>query len=81
MFVSKLKQPASALNEAKVKQQHSTSRLETLRELQDAALGRNDQSLPQWLQQAGIADSKRVADAIQVEDGWETAVDRVLGSA
>jgi chromosome segregation protein len=76
-----IEEVSDALNEAKVKQQHSTSRLETLRELQDAALGRNDQSLPQWLQQAGIADSKRVADAIQVEDGWETAVDRVLGSA
>ena len=77
----KIELTSSALNEAKVKQQHSTSRLETLRELQDAALGRNDQSLPQWLQQAGIADTRRVADAIQVEEGWETAVDRVLGSA
>lgn len=76
-----IEQTSSALNEAKVKQQHSTSRLDTLREMQDAALGRNDQSLPQWLQQVGIVDAKRVADAIQVEEGWETAVDRVLGSA
>ena len=72
---------SSALNEAKVKQQHNTSRLETLRELQDSALGRNDQSLPQWLQQVGINDTKRLADAIQVEDGWQNAVDRVLGNA
>ncbi|MCK5359644.1 MAG: chromosome segregation protein SMC, partial [Gammaproteobacteria bacterium] len=72
---------SSALNEAKVKQQHNTSRLETLRELQDSALGKNDQSLPQWLQQVGINDTKRLADAIQVEDGWEGAVDRVLGSS
>ncbi len=72
---------SSALNEAKVKQQHNTSRLETLRELQDSALGRDDQLLPQWLQQAGINDTKRLADAIQVEEGWENAVDRVLGSA
>ena len=76
-----IEQTSSALNEAKVQQQHNTSRLDTLRELQDAALGSSDQSLPQWLQQAGIADSKRVANAIQVEEGWETAVDRVLGSA
>ena len=75
-----IEQTSSALNGAKVNQQHNTSRLETLRELQDAALGRNDQSLPQWLQQVGITDTKRLADAIQVEDGWENAVDRVLGS-
>lgn len=72
---------SSGLNEAKVKQQHNTSRLDTLRELQDSALGRNDQSLPQWLQQAGINDTNRLADALQVEEGWEDAVDRVLGSA
>jgi chromosome segregation protein len=72
---------SNALNEAKVKQQHNTSRLETLRELQDSALGRNDQLLPQWLQHAGIKNTKRLADAIQVEEGWESAVDRVLGSA
>jgi chromosome segregation protein len=76
-----IEQTSSSLNEAKVKQQHNTSRLETLRELQDAALGRNDQSLPQWLQQVGISDTKKLADAIQVEEGWENAVDRVLGSA
>jgi len=72
---------SSELNQAKVSRQHSTSRLETLRELQDAALDRNDQSLPQWLKQTGLVDTIRLADAIQVEAGWESAIDRVLGSA
>jgi chromosome segregation protein len=76
-----IEKTSSELNQAKVSQQHNTSRLETLRELQDAALGRKDQSLPQWLQQTGLLDTIRLADAIQVEAGWESAVDRVLGSA
>jgi len=76
-----IEKTSSELNQAKVSQQHNTSRLEALRELQDAALGRKDQSLPQWLQQAGLIDTIRLADAIQVEAGWENAVDRVLGGA
>ncbi|GBE08316.1 chromosome partition protein Smc [bacterium BMS3Abin11] len=76
-----IEKASSELNQAKVSQQHNTSRLETLRELQDAALGQKDQSLPQWLQQTGLVDTIRLADAIQVEAGWENAVDRVLGSA
>ncbi|GMR06446.1 MAG: chromosome segregation protein SMC [Gammaproteobacteria bacterium] len=76
-----IEKTSSELSQAKVSQQHNTSRLETLRELQDAALGRKDQSLPQWLQQTGLVDTIRLADAIQVEAGWENAVDRVLGSA
>ncbi len=76
-----IEKTSSKLNQEKVSQQHNTSRLETLRELQDSALGRKDQSLPQWLQQTGLVDTKRLADSIQVEAGWESAVDRVLGSA
>ncbi len=76
-----IEKTSDELNQEKVSQQHSTSRLETLRELQDSALGRKDQSLPQWLQQTGLQDTVRLADAMQVEAGWENAVDRVLGSA
>jgi chromosome segregation protein len=73
-------QTSSALNDAKMALQHNTSRLEALRELQDAALGEHDKFLPQWLQQTGLSGTVKLADAIQVDDGWEPAVDRVLGS-
>ncbi len=76
-----IEKTSGELNQAKVSQQSETSRLDTLRELQDSALGRKDQSLPQWLQKQGLADTLRLADAIQVESGWEKAVDRVLGGA
>ena len=76
-----IEQTSRSLNEAKVEQQHSTSRLETLRELQDAALDRDDQTLPQWLKQVGLAETQRLANSIKVDEGWEIAVDRVLGSA
>jgi len=78
---AQIEQTSTTLNETKVKQQHSTSRLETLRELQDAALGRNDQTLPQWLRHVDLTETSWLADTIQVDDGWEAAVDRVLGSA
>ncbi len=77
----RIEQTGSSLNEAKVDHQHSTSRLETLRELQDAAMDRDDHPLPQWLKQVGLIESQRLANSIKVDEGWEVAVDRVLGSA
>ena len=75
-----IEQTGTELNSARVQRQSVTARLETLRELQDAALGRNDQQMHEWLGQLGMQDLAGLADSIQVEKGWETAVDRVLGS-
>ncbi|MEE8339841.1 MAG: chromosome segregation protein SMC [Xanthomonadales bacterium] len=51
-------------------------RLASLQALQEAAL--EDQSGEEWLDAQGLADAPRLAQFIQVEAGWETAVETVL---
>ncbi|MCK5649387.1 MAG: chromosome segregation protein SMC [Gammaproteobacteria bacterium] len=51
----------------------------SLEALQQAALGKNDKSLQQWMAQQNIADKPRIAQQITVKDNWNTAVECVLG--
>ena len=77
---SDIESTGNELNAARVERQSVTARLETLRELQDAALGKHDQQMHEWLQQVGMQDLSGLADCLEVEKGWEAAVDRVLGT-
>jgi chromosome segregation protein len=52
-------------------------RLESLRAMQQAAL--EDKSAENWLAQQGLANAPRLARVIKVEEGWEAAVEVVLG--
>ena len=52
-------------------------RLESLQALQQAAL--EDKSGESWLQKEGLSKAPRLAKAIRVEEGWEVAVEAVLG--
>ena len=52
-------------------------RLASLQALQEAAL--EDQSGDAWLATQGLAEAPRLAMSIQVEEGWEAAVETVLG--
>jgi len=52
-------------------------RLESLQALQQAAL--EDQAGEDWLQAQGLADAPRLAKTIEVQTGWEAAVEVVLG--
>ncbi len=56
------------------------ARLESLRELQASDLQAGDsESLDEWLERTGIKSAPRLASEMEVEHGWETALDRVLG--
>ncbi len=50
----------------------------TLKALQKAALGRDNQVLDDWLDQQGI-DNSKLAEQLTVQPGWELAVETVLG--
>lgn len=51
----------------------------SLEALQQAALGKNDKSLKQWMENQQIVDKPRIAEQIGVKDGWDQAVECVLG--
>ncbi|MGK2927475.1 MAG: chromosome segregation protein SMC [Lysobacterales bacterium] len=52
-------------------------RLASLRALQQAAL--EDKSAETWLAQQNLAEAPRLARVLEVEEGWEAAVEVVLG--
>lgn len=55
-------------------------RLASLQALQKAALGRNSKGeASAWLEQQGLMGHLRLAEGLEVEPGWEQAVERVLG--
>jgi chromosome segregation protein len=51
----------------------------SLEALQQAAMGEGDDGIKTWLEGAGLAANKRVAQSLKVESGWEKAVETVLG--
>jgi len=58
--------------------QDDSAQLTSLRALQAAALGEDNEMVNQWLETRGIKDNVRVASKLQVDEGWELAVDTVL---
>lgn len=52
----------------------------SLEALQQAAMGQ-DTGVMVWLQQHGLASAPRLAEKLQVESGWELAVETVLGDS
>ena len=60
--------------------QTGEARLASLSELQAAALGKHDVALNDWLAGRSLTAAPRLAGMLDVEPGWELAVERVLGA-
>ncbi len=67
------------LNEERGELQRLRGRLTSLEALQQDALGREKSGVRSWLQQSGVADAPRLAERLNVVNGWERAVETVLG--
>ncbi len=67
------------LNGQRGELQRQRGRLTSLEALQQDALGRDKRGVQHWLQQGGVADAPRLAEKVQVEPGWERAIETVLG--
>lgn len=52
----------------------------SLEALQQTALGQRDNATAPWLAESKLNDKTRLAQHIEVEKGWEFAVEKVLGS-
>jgi chromosome segregation protein len=59
--------------------QSGAARLASLQELQAAARGDSDAALKDWLRGQDLEKAPRLARLLEVEAGWEKAVERVLG--
>ncbi len=70
---------SNELDKQRSQLQSLTGRKASLEALQQAALGKNDKTLKQWMAQQNIVDRPRIAEQIQVKKGWEQALECVLG--
>ena len=67
------------LAELRKQAQAARGRLSSLETLQQAALGQEQGAAAQWLQAHRLDSAARVGERIQVEAGWENAVEGALG--
>jgi chromosome segregation protein len=67
------------LHEAQNEQQALGGRRASLQALQQAALGEGEGVVNQWLGAQGLNEAPRLAKQLDVDSGWERAVETVLG--
>lgn len=75
---SVLQQQQEQLNSSRSDIQQSKGREASLLALQQAALGKDDHLMQEWLQRHNLSSLPRVAESLQVASGWELAVETVL---
>jgi len=68
------------VDERRATLQAAQGRYASLEALQKAALGEADGEIQSWLEAAGLDENQRVAQSIDVAEGWERAVETVLGN-
>jgi chromosome segregation protein len=59
--------------------QRMRGRMASLEALQQAALGQGDKTTGKWLEDQGLAGAPRLAEQLKVAEGWQQAVETVLG--
>ncbi|MDH4041762.1 MAG: chromosome segregation protein SMC, partial [Gammaproteobacteria bacterium] len=70
---------STQLNQARSALQQMRGRQASLEALQQAAREDSSEAVGAWLAARQLADSPRLLDQLQVDDGWQLAVEAVLG--
>ena len=66
------------VHDQQVRLEEQRGRLASLRALQEAAYGDDQEAVEHWARAHGITDVRRLADCIQIEPGWEAALEAAL---
>ncbi|MCW8918677.1 MAG: chromosome segregation protein SMC [Gammaproteobacteria bacterium] len=72
-------QQGRQLDETRSELQGKRGRHASLEALQQAALGKRQGAVSEWLVAQNLAEAQRLAQGLTVADGWERAVECVLG--
>lgn len=75
---TRIEQKREAAANARTLLQEVVSRLQSLQEIQEASLGTGREDLAVWSTENNLGRVPRLADKIEVADGWERAADRIL---
>jgi len=70
---------STELNQVRSQLQQMRGRQASLEALQQAAMEDGNKAVGDWLQAQQIADKPRLLEQMQVDDGWQLAVETVLG--
>ena len=68
-----------SLDESRGALQSLSGRHASLEALQQSALGQQDDAEVQWLEHHGMGGQPRLGEKLKVQDGWDLAVETVLG--
>ncbi len=75
-----IKQHHDVLHRDRSEWQTITGKITSLELLQQHAMGKDNQRLTHWLDRMALSDNQRLAEFIDVESGWDGAVETVLGT-
>ncbi len=76
-----IEQINARLDDSRGQVQDLRGKLASLEALQQAALGKQNESVVQWLEHRGIKENPRLAERLNVQPGWEKAIETVLGKS
>ncbi|HBN15200.1 MAG TPA: chromosome segregation protein SMC [Pseudohongiella sp.] len=72
-------QLSQSLDQTRSELQKYKGQFASLEALQQAALGQKNDKLNKWLDQRGLSERPRLGELVRVAEGWEKAVEAVLG--
>ena len=75
-----IKQLHDQLHARRAELQKVNGKISSLELLQQHAMGKDKKDLAVWLEQVGLEQQPRLAEFLEAEEGWETALETVLGS-
>ena len=74
----RLQQKNQEVHATRVELEACLGRQASMRALQEAALGADEEDFSHWLKQTLLANAPRLAESIKIERGWELAVETAL---
>ncbi|MCF7988085.1 MAG: chromosome segregation protein SMC [Methylovulum sp.] len=75
-----IKNSHDELHKHRSEAQHVKGKLTSLELLQQHAMGKDNKALQAWLTSVNLAEQPRLAEFLEVESGWDKALETVLGS-
>ncbi|HMM76919.1 MAG TPA: chromosome segregation protein SMC [Gammaproteobacteria bacterium] len=75
---ARAQQIGQQLSAARAEWQEQRGQHAALKALQEAALGRDQQALKDWLAERGLSGERALAEALSIEAGWERAAETAL---